>query len=529
MDSQSNPKIAREPIITEQTPLFHQERSAVEQGVVHSSKFVVWVVMVILVLLSFAEEISQPPQTRIMESVICYRYYETADPSKIQIGRDQIGPGALGGVPEMLCKVGAVQGELAELGGYQRVFDGLPALLLAVPFGWAADKYGRKPVFALSVLSLTLAALWINTVLWFFQLFAIRLTWLSTLSSLLGGGNPVFTGLFYVILSDVTTSTKRTALFLRALAVNIMAGLVMPPIAAWLMIYNSWIPILFGTVLNFGSLALVIFLPETLDFKQSSLEYEGDSFGPATEVQPVPPETMPGSIPASSYASRVVLLARQSTSFLTEDWRISVCIIPFVSHFLVAQTGRLMLQYYSSRYDLTFSQATLLLTIFSGFKVLLLSFILPHGSVAIMKYFRLSDQQKDLYLARVSQIFVVVGWTSIGLAPNVPIVVGAMIVASLGHGALTLLRSFITTLVPAHHIARMYSVITIVDTLGSMFGSALLADLFQQGLTLGGVWIGAPFLFMGLVSLLFLVLMVIVRLRKDEVEELVEEEGDEAE
>nr|POE90637.1 efflux pump ustt [Quercus suber] len=533
---QSAPTTTDSDMQTERTPLLQQEPDnvAVQQHALRSSAFVVWIMMLILVLLSFGDQIAQPPVTRIMEAIICYRYYETADPSKIQIGRDAIGPGALGGVPEMLCKTGAVQSELAELGGYQLFLNGLPALILAVPFGWVADQYGRKPVFALSVLSINLAFVWPLIVLWFFQLFAIRLVWLSTLFCLLGGGSTVCAGLLYVIVSDVTTPMDRTAVFLRLSAVNLFAGLAMPPIAAWLMVYNPWIPVMLGTLLQLVSLALVFFLPETLNHKLPSFEGEDESTRLATEVQPVPSDIVAGGTPTLTYASRMILLARQSTVFLTEDWRVLVCLIPFVGHLLIGQIGGLLLQYCSSRYSLTFSNATLLLTIFSGIKVLLLAIILPYVSQVTTRYFHLTGQQNDFYLTRASLVFVVVGWTLIGLAPTIPIVILGMIAASLGYGALILIRSFVTTLVPAHHIARLYSVITIVDTLGSMFGAALLADLFQQGLKVGGIWIGAPFFFVGLMSLTFLILMMIVRLRQDEVEASIEgeharEHGDERE
>lgn len=44
----------------------------------------------------------------------------------------------------------------------------------------------------------------------------------------------------FVLLSDVTPEAKRASAFLRAGAFNILAALVMPPFAAWLMKYNPW-------------------------------------------------------------------------------------------------------------------------------------------------------------------------------------------------------------------------------------------------------------------------------------------------
>lgn len=111
-----------------------------------------------------ADQIAESPETRIIESVICYRHYEQVDPSKINLSRDAVGPGAIGGVDEHWCKTAAIQNPLAELNGYRQLLDGIPALLLAIPFGWAADspKCGRWPIVFLNLLHVTLRAGWVQ-------------------------------------------------------------------------------------------------------------------------------------------------------------------------------------------------------------------------------------------------------------------------------------------------------------------------------------------------------------------------------
>ena len=79
--------------------------------------------------------------------------------------------------------------------------------------------------------------------------------------------------------------------------------------------------------------------------------------------------------------------------------------------------------------------------------------------------------------------------------------------------------------VPAHHLARLYSIITLVDTIGAMFGGALLAGLFNGGLALGGGWIGLPFFFLGIVSAAFTALLFAVRLRPGEGDDKLADDG----
>lgn len=64
---------------------------------------------------SFGAALSEAPLIRLFESVFCDKYYAIHDPSKIDHG-----------VKESLCKVDAVQSELATFFGLMGFFDTLP-------------------------------------------------------------------------------------------------------------------------------------------------------------------------------------------------------------------------------------------------------------------------------------------------------------------------------------------------------------------------------------------------------------------
>ncbi|OTA34584.1 hypothetical protein BTJ68_06666 [Hortaea werneckii EXF-2000] len=513
-------------VATETTPLLSTENGTIED--IQSTHLprrwqtLTYLLMLVIFLVGAGDSIAESPTTRIFESVICYRYFESEDPGKIQLGRAVVGPGAIGGVEEQYCKADSVQQQLASLAGYQTLFEGFPSLLLAVPFGWLADKYGRKPVLMLGLFSFLLKLLWIQLVTWFWQAFDIRITWLSALHALLGGGSPVASSLFFVVLSDIVPQDHRASTFLRVGASELAAKVVIPPISASLMTINPWIPSLIGT-----GLLLICFLtyglvPETLNYYQPA-EHNSPShpISSSTETtqQPKPPSSdshpTHHSTPTNPL-TRLLNSLHTATTFLTHDPRIPLLILPFIGHSLINQTSQLLLQYTSKRYHLTFSQATLLTTILNAVKVLLLFALLPYASTLAMRGFRLSAQRKDLYLARASQGFVCVGWTLIGGSPNLVCVVVSMVIAALGQSTYLLMRSFLTSLVPADQIARVYSIVSLVDTVGAMLGSPLLAGLFGRGLALGGGWVGLPFYFLGVVSAAFAVLLFVVGLRKGE-------------
>jgi MFS family permease len=276
----------------------------------------------------------------------------------------------------------------------------------------------------------------------------------------------------------------------------------------------SRIPALGGTLLIIISTLVYLMCPETIDFQKDSSSISEVHLTSLATDEATQTSTRNQTITGRTRHSLIKL--KQASAFLLDDWRVPALILPFILHMLVGTIGALLLQYLSKRYGLTFSDATLLMTIRSGVIVLLLFVILPYLSTMIMQKFQLSGPRKDLYLVRVSLVFIVVGWMLVGFSPNIPVVAISLAISALGQGFPLLLRSFLTSLVPAHHIARVYSIVSIVDTAGMMVGSPLLAGLFKRGLALGGVWIGLPFYFTALVGVMFLLLLLVIRLQKCE-------------
>lgn len=163
----SNPQPCSEINDHERAPLLTRSQTAntvasdFSAQTARASKSIIYTFMLMVLLVSFGDQLLESPQTRVQEAVICYQYYEKVDPSKIRLSRGEIGPGAIGGVDELWCKAGKVQSDLALLRGWQLFYDGIPSLVLAVPFGWGADKYGRKPFLLAGLVAVTCRAAWI--------------------------------------------------------------------------------------------------------------------------------------------------------------------------------------------------------------------------------------------------------------------------------------------------------------------------------------------------------------------------------
>ena len=256
-----------------------------------------------------------------------------------------------------------------------------------------------------------------------------------------------------------------------------------------------------------------LLVPETLNFR-------------VTAVVPSRPTTSDGNPPTiadasathtwKTFARSKLVQVKNATSFLSSDWRILVLMPPFIVYTICAVNTTLLLQYTSKRYLLSFAQSNLLYSIYSGFVVVVFFVVIPLTSALLLQKTKITGQRKDLYLGRTSTLLMACGWTLVGLAPNVPSVVPALMIAAMGTGGANILRSFLASLVPAHHIGRTFSVLGIADTLGMMAGAPILARLYKAGFGFGGVWTGLPFMTCGMLMLCCSILLFVVGIRPEE-------------
>lgn len=277
------------------------------------------------------------------------------------------------------------------------------------------------------------------------------------------------------------------------MAANITTQFLGSLISAALMIWNPWIPMILGLAVEFISIVTLLFIPETLRYSDPDPPAPGSALAPTATLQHQPLQWR-----------KMFHRAHSPISFLVSDIRVLLIASAFAVHMLFLNRD-VMLQYISTRYDISLAHATALISIRSGLVFLLCVVILPIVNVYCRK--RFGNKSSDLLLSRVSATLLALGFLGIGLASNLPLLISALAFSSLGTGLFSFLRSLSTSLVEAHHVARLNSCIGVFDTVGLMIGSPLLATLFTRGIELGGPWFGLPFLFCaGVVTMLTLVL-----------------------
>lgn len=105
----------------------------------------------IILLTDLGSLVGQAPLARLYESILCAQYWKQHDPSRLLPD---------GSVPEELCKLNSMQDTVAVLFGWQWVWDAVPGIALAIPYGNASDRWGRKPVLWLCLIGFVLNLAW---------------------------------------------------------------------------------------------------------------------------------------------------------------------------------------------------------------------------------------------------------------------------------------------------------------------------------------------------------------------------------
>ncbi|KXJ91389.1 major facilitator superfamily domain-containing protein [Microdochium bolleyi] len=493
------------------------------------------------------------PHTRILEDILCHDYYGIAEAP----------------IDELLCKVDPVQSQLTAIVGLKEGLEALVSLFAALPWGIAADRIGRRPVFALTLAGLILNSVWVTAVFWFHPILPVRLMLFGSASPLLGGGGAVLIGVLFSMVTDVTTEADRSLCFLRVHVAS-MCGFLLSPTLSSLMMERTgtpWYNILVGCGLLCLGASAIFFVPETLHQSKEPPSPTSPADSVTIDAQNPPEEDDDKPLAAGGRLLQHVLSqARQrladSLAILRARSLILLLLVCLAYMPVLNSTVSLMTPFMSRRYGITIARTGYVQTAYGVMQIVQSLVVLPWimrriavvpreeevgsrdrhnnntnntagGDVAAiaspckhqrtytsssswLPSFR-SNPHRDLVLAKLSFLLLLLGSVTLALAPTLAIFILGLALLALGTGYASLTRSLMALYVPdPAHTSRLFSVTGMVETLGGVYASPLLSALFALGMRLGGGWIGLPWLGVAGFMALCIALLMAIRLPGDE-------------
>ncbi|KAJ5544759.1 MFS transporter [Penicillium sp. DV-2018c] len=464
-------------------------------------------ITLIVILLSFeiGGQMIPGPMVRIIETIACDNYWRRHDPARLPPS---------GHLPEHLCKIAAVQTEVATVKGYSDLFEGLlrgkivsadivKGAICAIPYGILADKYGRRRAIRLTVPGFLLNSLMTNSVLWFSNVLPLRAIWLASLSWTIGGGPPVALVVIWTMLADLTTDQQRASLFFRVGLASQVASLLASVLSSELMTLNPWIPLLFGCGTVTMGLACAFSLPETMGRVKAS---EPAETARSCSDEPLVFCKAPWDSESAYLVPRKI--ARLISPYLfIFNRHLLLLLFSFATAQLAHSSSSFLTQYISTRFSWALARSNLLTALYIAITIPVFLFLLPFLS----RVFDFLPQiKRDLQVARFSDFALTLGSFGIGLSPSIILLIPSICLHAIGAGFVPATRSVITALVKQEETARLYSVIEILQMVGGTLGSLCFTKTFSAGLRMGGVGAGLVWILSSLLyALVGLALMLV--------------------
>ncbi|KAK9425496.1 putative Major facilitator superfamily transporter [Seiridium unicorne] len=462
---------------------------------VHNGNTIVILLCGILLVAASANGFVNIPLTKLVENVVCHQYYDQAQSLDVPI-------------EEKLCKVPAVQSKMAYIFATVDVCEAIAGLLAAFPWGIAADRIGRRPVFATALTGIALSILWMMAVLWFDTVFPPSMIASACLWRFVGGGNAVVGGILLSMVSDVIPEDKRATAFMRVHVSALVGGLVSPALSSAMMAATGpWPVMLVGIACLLVGAAAFMFVPETLQHKQ--FDATGDNNHPTG---------------FKGHVHHTVDQLKDSISMLKSPSLILVLLTCLTTYPIAAGVTQFLVQFVSKRYEIPIQSTGYVQTAYGLAQIVQALLILPWLSRLLMQdstpklLRRPNEQERDLSLAKWSFGLVSLGFFVLAMAPTLWMFVFGLVVLALGSAAASLVRSLMSLYVDPEHRSRLFSLVGMVETVGNMYGPPMLAGLFSLGMKLGEPWIGLPYFGIMALSLTVLIMLLFVRVPKQAAE-----------
>jgi len=296
------------------------------------------------------------------------------------------------------------------------------------------------------------------------------------------------------MVSDIVPPEKRTSIFVYVSASVLVAELIAPIMAAKLMVYGNWIPLLLALAIQQVAIFIVFLFPETLHLRDLPEPRDED------EVERI--ELAARGTELGHGLKAQLANIKDAYVFVRQDFTLALVVFTFLANRLGRQATSLLLRYASMRYSWSIADASYLLSFRAATNLVALLIFIPGANIVLLKYLRLPAHHADLWLARGSIILTAGAMVIMGIAAHPALLILGLLIFNLGTGFNAAMRSTSIHVIGGQaspDIGRLMSVIAIMESIGSMVAGPVLNKSFEWAIDLGEPWIGLPFLASALV------------------------------
>lgn len=320
----------------------------------------------------------------------------------------------------------------------------------------------------------------------YFTSLPLELTWFSSAFTIIGGGPFVAIAIGLTMISDIAPAEKRTTLFLYLTACILLAEMVAPMMASWLMEYGDWLPLLLAFGFQVVGVFVSLFIPETLHMRD--LPEPKDTDGQNIEMQQM----------GGMFSMRSQLHNFQGAiQFLRDDWTLALVVFTFLANRLGRQSISLLVRYASKRYGWEIKKAAYLLSFRAAANLGSVSVVLPLINFLLLKKLHFPAHRADMWIACGSITLTTIALFAMGIAAHPGLLIIGLLIYNMGSGYTAAMRSISIHVIGGQsspNIGKLMSTIAMAESFGAMIGGPLLNELFQVGIGFGGMWLGLPFL-----------------------------------
>ncbi|KAM0240811.1 hypothetical protein ACHAP5_007846 [Fusarium lateritium] len=372
--------------------------------------------------------------SQILEGILCRQYHGATDPTL-----------------DPRCKDEDVQGELSIILGMKATFELLPTVIFSIPYGLAADVYGRKPVLILATLGCVLYGLAGLVICWLPTIFPLRLLW----AAIIGGGPLVPVMMIYAMASDVVPESRRSGVFV-VLSTGLVAGtLISGPAIYCLISSGEWPAIFISLGCQVLGLITTFFIPETLTLKNDQ----------------------PNIGSARGQTSLTHKIRTRSQEFLL-----------FID--VGEDIGSIIAkQYAAKRFHLSWPEAGVITSIKSFTQLGLCLVALPFAQKA-MRRCHVPAITQDVWIARACVVVLVIAYCMAGFTDNQVMFVTAIILSAVNFCLNPALRSLLLTMAHGVGAGAVLSAVEVLNAIAAVVSGPVMAAGFRLGMDWGGKWLG---------------------------------------